>query len=152
MIVGEPSLMGCEMDDEDERFITRLENTQYDLNSVSSSQYHSPMRMIPQGYQQNPHLQSLLHKQQYVSNCSQLLNPNQIKREQMSFPGSPQQQKLPSMFSNNSSVFNGTNAPSNVLLPSLTPVNGELLITGKKISSTNNNSPQTPSANNPNQV
>ena len=27
MIVGEPSLMGGEMDEEDERFISRLENT-----------------------------------------------------------------------------------------------------------------------------
>lgn len=30
MIVGEPSLMGGEMDDEDERYITRLENAQYE--------------------------------------------------------------------------------------------------------------------------
>lgn len=30
MVVGEPSLMGGEFGDEDERLITRLENTQYD--------------------------------------------------------------------------------------------------------------------------
>ncbi|CAF3008954.1 unnamed protein product [Rotaria sp. Silwood2] len=141
MIVGEPSLMGGEMDDEDERYITRLENTQYDPNALSS-QYHSPMHQMSQGYQQNPNLQSLLHhKQQFIPNSSQLLNPNQIKREQLSFPGSPQQQQqqqqLPSMFSNNP--------------PPLTPINGELSISGKRTSATNNNSPQAPSANNYNQ-
>ena len=36
MIVGEPSLMGGEMEDEDERYITRLENVHYDPNSTSS--------------------------------------------------------------------------------------------------------------------
>ncbi|CAF0809002.1 unnamed protein product [Rotaria sordida] len=139
MIVGEPSLMGGEMDDEDERYITRLENTQYDPNALSS-QYHSSMHLMSQGYQQNPNLQSLLHhKQQFIPNSSQLLNPNQIKREQISFPGSPQQQQqLPSMFSNNPP-------------PPLTPINGELSLAGKRISATNNNSPQTPSANNHNQ-
>ena len=30
MIVGEPSLMGGDFGEEDERLITRLENTQYD--------------------------------------------------------------------------------------------------------------------------
>lgn len=30
MVVGEPTLMGGEFGDEDERLITRLENTQYD--------------------------------------------------------------------------------------------------------------------------
>jgi len=100
MIVGEPSLMGGEMDDEDERFITRLENNQYD----------------PNVYQQNS-------KQQF-------LNSNQMKREHISYPPSPQQQ-LPSMFSNNPS----------------TQTNGELLTKGKRIST---NSPQTPSVNNQN--
>lgn len=33
MVVGEPSLMGGEFGDEDERLITRLENTQYDSTS-----------------------------------------------------------------------------------------------------------------------
>jgi hypothetical protein len=140
MIVGEPSLMGGDMDDEDERYITRLENAQYDSNSISS-QYQSPSHPMSQGYQQNPNLQSLLHhKQQFIPNSGQLLNPNQIKREQISFPGSPQQQQqqLPSMFSNNPP-------------PPLTPINGELMATGKRSSVTNNNSPQTPSANNFNQ-
>nr|2XJZ_I Chain I, Lim Domain-binding Protein 1 [Homo sapiens]2XJZ_J Chain J, Lim Domain-binding Protein 1 [Homo sapiens]2XJZ_K Chain K, Lim Domain-binding Protein 1 [Homo sapiens]2XJZ_L Chain L, Lim Domain-binding Protein 1 [Homo sapiens]2XJZ_M Chain M, Lim Domain-binding Protein 1 [Homo sapiens] len=30
MVVGEPTLMGGEFGDEDERLITRLENTQFD--------------------------------------------------------------------------------------------------------------------------
>ncbi len=38
MIVGEPSLMSGEIDDEDERYITRIENTQYS----------SPTQQIPQ--------------------------------------------------------------------------------------------------------
>lgn len=36
MVVGEPSLMGGEFGDEDERLITRLENTQYDASSSNS--------------------------------------------------------------------------------------------------------------------
>lgn len=39
MVVGEPSLMGGEFGDEDERLITRLENTQYDAaNSMDHDQ------------------------------------------------------------------------------------------------------------------
>ncbi|XP_068207066.1 LIM domain-binding protein 2 isoform X4 [Palaemon carinicauda] len=37
MVVGEPSLMGGEFGDEDERLITRLENTQYDTASVEDA-------------------------------------------------------------------------------------------------------------------
>jgi hypothetical protein len=33
MVVGEPTLMGGEFGDEDERLITRLENTQYDASN-----------------------------------------------------------------------------------------------------------------------
>lgn len=149
MIVGEPSLMGGEMDDEDERYITRLENTQYDPNGLSS-QYHSPNHQMTQGYQQNPNLQSLLHpKQQFLPNSTQLLNPNQMKREQIPFPGSPQQQQLPSMFSNHPSTPNGVHHNSN---PSF---NGDLSGAGKRLSTTNTNScnsPQAPLANNQHQV
>ncbi|KAF6777474.1 hypothetical protein AHF37_03071 [Paragonimus kellicotti] len=44
MIVGEPTLMGGDFGDEDERLITRLENTQYDatVSSVSSSPHMHP--------------------------------------------------------------------------------------------------------------
>lgn len=37
MVVGEPSLMGGEFGDEDERLITRLENTQYEGEQVEWS-------------------------------------------------------------------------------------------------------------------
>ncbi|KAF7491069.1 LIM domain-binding protein 2 [Sarcoptes scabiei] len=37
MVVGEPSLMGGEFGDEDERLITRLENNQYDPNAGSGT-------------------------------------------------------------------------------------------------------------------
>lgn len=37
MVVGEPSLMGGEFGDEDERLITRLENTQYDPAASGAS-------------------------------------------------------------------------------------------------------------------
>lgn len=45
MVVGEPSLMGGEFGDEDERLITRLENTQYDAqNSMEENSFSdSPM-------------------------------------------------------------------------------------------------------------
>jgi LIM domain-binding protein 2 len=40
MVVGEPSLMGGEFGDEDERLITRLENTQYDAaNSLEEAAF-----------------------------------------------------------------------------------------------------------------
>ncbi|UJR23864.1 hypothetical protein I4U23_026836 [Adineta vaga] len=149
MIVGEPSLMGGEMDDEDERYITRLENSQYDPNGIPLSQFHSPNPQMASGYQQNPNLQSLLHPKQqpFLPNSNQLLNHNQMKREQISFPGSPSQQQLPSMFANNSPTPNGLN----------TSLNGELSssVAGKRLSTTNynsSNSPQTLSANNHNQI
>ncbi|XP_076372196.1 LIM domain-binding protein 2-like isoform X2 [Tachypleus tridentatus] len=37
MVVGEPSLMGGEFGDEDERLITRLENTQYDASTAAAN-------------------------------------------------------------------------------------------------------------------
>jgi hypothetical protein len=177
MIVGEPSLMGGEMDDEDERYITRLENTQYDPNASSTShpppQYLSPTHQIPPpGFhpqqQQNPNLQSILHqKQQFIPN-SPLLHPNQMKREQISFPGSPQpQQQLPSMFSTGGPPTPNANTNSNVFPPPSTPINGDLTAGGKRISTTSNasvsgnptatnnnssNSPPTPSSTNHNQV
>lgn len=40
MVVGEPSLMGGEFGDEDERLITRLENTQYDAHANSLDHHH----------------------------------------------------------------------------------------------------------------
>jgi len=168
MIVGEPSLMGGEMDDEDERYITRLENTQYDPNTIGSShhppQYLSPTHQIPPGFhsqqQQNPNLQSILHqKQQFLPN-SPLVHPNQMKREQMSFPGSPQQ--LPSMFSTGGPSTPNANQNCNVFPPPpSTPINGDLSSGGKRTSTTGNtsittnnssNSPPTPSSTNHNQV
>uniref|UniRef100_A0A146L0J9 LIM domain-binding protein 2 n=4 Tax=Lygus hesperus TaxID=30085 RepID=A0A146L0J9_LYGHE len=41
MVVGEPSLMGGEFGDEDERLITRLENTQYDASNSLDHDPHS---------------------------------------------------------------------------------------------------------------
>lgn len=40
MVVGEPSLMGGEFGDEDERLITRLENTQYDAANSMDHDNH----------------------------------------------------------------------------------------------------------------
>ena len=172
MIVGEPSLMGGEMDDEDERYITRLENSQYEPNNPASShpppQYLSPTHQMPPSFppqQPNPNLQSLLHqKQQFIPN-SPLMHPNQMKREQMSFPGSPQQpQQLPSMFSAGGPPTPNTNVNSNVFPPPSTPVNGDSTAGGKRTSiaslpgntstTTNNSSssPPTPSSTNHNQV
>jgi hypothetical protein len=38
MVVGEPSLMGGEFGEEDERLISRLENTQYDPAAAAAQQ------------------------------------------------------------------------------------------------------------------
>lgn len=56
-MVGEPTLMGGEFGDEDERLITRLENTQYDgvnglededsFNSSPALGAHSPWNKAP---------------------------------------------------------------------------------------------------------
>lgn len=39
MVVGEPSLMGGELGDDDERLITRLENHQYDGTSIDNENH-----------------------------------------------------------------------------------------------------------------
>lgn len=51
MVVGEPSLMGGEFGDEDERLITRLENTQYDAaNSMDHENNHGGQNQGPGGF------------------------------------------------------------------------------------------------------
>ncbi|KAA0197662.1 hypothetical protein HAZT_HAZT000596 [Hyalella azteca] len=48
MVVGEPSLMGGEFGDEDERLITRLENSQYDTTVVDDpSSQLQPTSVVP---------------------------------------------------------------------------------------------------------
>jgi len=55
MLVGEPTLMGGELGDEDERLITRLENSQYkplsdddaDLKPLSHQPCSQPVQMYP---------------------------------------------------------------------------------------------------------
>ena len=42
MVVGEPTLMGGEFGDEDERLITRLENQQYEPNGAEEEHQNSP--------------------------------------------------------------------------------------------------------------
>jgi LIM domain-binding protein 2 len=50
MVVGEPSLMGGEFGDEDERLITRLENTQYDAaNSLDHDTHGNYGHSDPSG-------------------------------------------------------------------------------------------------------
>ena len=175
MIVGEPSLMGGEMDDEDERYITRIENTQYDPNVSGGASHHhpspylSPTHQMPPGYvpqpgQQNPNLQSILHQKQPFLPNSPLVHPTQVKREQMIFPGSPQQQQpLPSMFSTVGPPTPNTSSNVFPLPPSSTPLNGDSSTSGKRIPTTpgnlstittnnSSNSPPTPSSTNHNQV
>lgn len=48
MVVGEPTLMGGEFGDEDERLITRLENTQFEPNGSEDD---------PDKFQHSPALQ-----------------------------------------------------------------------------------------------
>jgi len=55
MLVGEPTLMGGELGDEDERLITRLENTQYkpvtdedaDFKPLSHQPCSQPVQLYP---------------------------------------------------------------------------------------------------------
>lgn len=50
MVVGEPSLMGGEFGDEDERLITRLENSQYEtavVDSVDQNSQQQPTSAVP---------------------------------------------------------------------------------------------------------
>lgn len=53
MVVGEPTLMGGEFGDEDERLITRLENTQYEPNGTEEEQ-ESKFQTSPAALQQSP--------------------------------------------------------------------------------------------------
>lgn len=44
LVVGEPSMMGCEFGEDDERAISRIENSQYvDPNSSSSIMSNAPV-------------------------------------------------------------------------------------------------------------
>ncbi|XP_078494712.1 LIM domain-binding protein 2 [Ciona intestinalis] len=47
MMVSEPTLMGCEFGDEDERMITRLENNQFDGPSVKSEEHDTSAASFP---------------------------------------------------------------------------------------------------------
>ena len=49
MVVGEPSLMGGEFGDEDERLITRLENSQYDAAAALDTEPFGADSPIPGG-------------------------------------------------------------------------------------------------------
>lgn len=52
MVVGEPSLMGGDFGEEDERVITRLENTQYDAtNSLDPHSHDTPGGPPPHPHQ-----------------------------------------------------------------------------------------------------
>ena len=61
MVVGEPTLMGGEFGDEDERLISRLENTQYEPNpneeesaEGGNSQNNPSTSGPPTSYQNSP--------------------------------------------------------------------------------------------------
>ena len=51
MVVGEPSLMGGEFGEEDERLISRLENAQYDPAAAAAQAAHSSNPVGPPGPQ-----------------------------------------------------------------------------------------------------
>ncbi|XP_064631473.1 LIM domain-binding protein 2-like isoform X3 [Lineus longissimus] len=57
MVVGEPTLMGGEFGDEDERLITRLENTQYEPNGAEEGQDYTNSPAVqnsPWGQEKKP--------------------------------------------------------------------------------------------------
>ena len=49
MVVGEPTLMGGEFGDEDERLITRLENTQFEPNNADDDLNQSNLSAAASG-------------------------------------------------------------------------------------------------------
>ena len=72
MLVGEPTLMGGELGDEDERLISRLENTQYKpVDMDESSEYN--IKPIPgQNQQMYPTMPMMASPMgQYPKNTSQ---------------------------------------------------------------------------------
>ena len=82
MLVGEPTLMGGELGDEDERLITRLENTQYKPNedeleykpsvsvmNQSQALYSSHVQMsMPVGWPQDISNSSMVSSMQHDPN------------------------------------------------------------------------------------
>ena len=47
MVVGEPSMMGGDYGEEDERTISRVENTQFDPNAMQNQMGNMPQPMNP---------------------------------------------------------------------------------------------------------
>jgi hypothetical protein len=139
MIVGEPSLMGGDVDDEDERFISRLENNQFETNPMGH--YHASSLSQENN---NSAVSMGQHKSVYPSNVG-LIQSNAIKREQVAYPVSP---ALPSMFFSSPSTPN-SNVPSHVSISS----NDNAVGTSRRMSSTANSSPQAaPTNSNQHQV
>lgn len=95
MVVGEPSLMGGEFGDEDERVITRLENNQYDSSTVPTNgldenvDYGSSLG--PPNSNQPPQTQNQQQQQQSQPNQ---VPPNQQSLNQPSSVQASQQQQL----------------------------------------------------------
>lgn len=98
MIVGEPTLMGGDFGDEDERMIARLENTQYDPTPPPQQQLLGPPPP--------PHLQPPPPTSQHLQPCSQAMlgqgqppPPPHLSQaplqQQQQQPQQPQQQPPP---------------------------------------------------------
>ena len=129
MVVGEPSMMGGDFGDDNERMITRLENTQYDPNAFTPSnvdELESMAAIVPNdnGINSSNNLDSnienhamspsLLHRQQPPSQPVQ--QPQQLTSQQTSPPQQPaqlppQQQSSQTISSPNNNIEQGLLAP-----------------------------------------
>ena len=82
MVVGEPALMGGEFGDEDERLITRLENTQYEPNGENEDTAASggDQSQSSNQFQQSPSLQAGAWQDKKPSQATSTA-PDDIKTE-----------------------------------------------------------------------
>ncbi|KAI1717781.1 LIM-domain binding protein [Ditylenchus destructor] len=101
LVVGEPSMMGCEFGEDDERAISRIENAQYDpSSSVSNSLHNAALISTSMGGQQpHPSVQQQLMSVHCTSSgapqlimSSQLINPHAGAQLP---PSTSHQQQLP---------------------------------------------------------
>jgi len=123
MVVGEPSVMGGEFGDEDERVITRLENNQYDSSAVPTNGLDDvdfvPGLGGPTNNQAPPPNQQ--SQQPPIGASSNQQNQQQLNQPPPNQPGNQQQWAQPGVNGNNSngqpqSIQNNnglSNPPSN---------------------------------------
>lgn len=122
MIVGEPTLMGGEFGDEDERSITRLENTQYD---ASGNNISGPIMSL--GGQTAAHLPNMSGPHMAMSLSTSMNSGANDSQYPLSGGPGGQDQQVP-VFSTNSNNNNNNQSDSKAtdMLPISSNLNGSL--------------------------